>query len=619
MREPPPPTGDQYAPRLPPLPEPMPGTVRRVRQPSQSLDTPYDSYDSMPLRAMTMTIPVPAGMDDQPSIQVRALRKGQLAVATAIITGSFITSRILGVFRTTIFGYAFGASAQSDAFTLAFTLPNAIYNLVAGGALSSAFIPIFTEYMINKRQKQAAWNIASISLNVTLVSLVVLAAIGAIFIDPIAHLYAYGIFASHNQAEINQVLLLSRIMLLQPIVLGLSVVTTSVLQARQRFLLPAIGSVLYNVGQIAGILATIVDQRTHIFGGNLGILGPTYGVIAAAAMQLLIQIPGLLAERMRYIPSFNFLNPGMVTIYKLMAPRFLNSLMLYVVSVFVTTSLLSALQSGAVYGYQQAFQIALLPISMFGMALSQAAFPTLSTLVATRDWGRMRSTVLSSVRIIIYLSVPAALGMIVLAQPIVSLLLVHGQFAPSSAYTVYVPLIAFSIGVPSQALIEILDRAYYALQDARTAVIISIFELFFAIALSIILIEPFGAFGVAIAQSIGLTGEALALLFLLRRRIGWFRLQSLGKFTAGVIAAGAVAALAALLTYTLLETLLTRTAPMAISSWKAAGVLAGILICAAAAGSIVYYLAARFINIDDTVPIDRILGRIMRRFRRSPA
>ncbi len=604
MREPPYSASDHVPPTVPPMPEPMPHAVRRPRQPSQSLSA---SYDSMPMKAVAMTVPVPVEYDDQPSIQVRALKRGQIAIATGIITGSFVLSRVLGILRTSLLGYAFGSNSTTDAFYLAFTVPNAVYNLVAGGALSSAFIPVFIDYMVNKRDKRTAWIVTSAAFNFVILALVVLAGLAFIFMNQLAHLYAFGVFNDPQKAA--EVILLSRIMLLQPILLGISVVSTSVLQARQRFLLPAVGSVLYNVGQIGGIAATIVDNRTHIFGGNLGILGPTYGVVAAAAMQLLIQIPGLFTERMRYSLTLKFWHPGMITVFKLMAPRFVNSLVLYVGTAFVTTALLSTLAPGAVYGYQTAFTLVMLPISVFGMALSQAAFPTLATLVATRDWVRLRETVLSSVRVIIYLSVPAALGMMVLAEPIVRLLLVHGSFTSNQAATVFVPMIFFAVGIPGLALIEILVRAYYALQDARTAVTVGIVELFFVVGLSIILLDPMKSGGVALATAVGSIIEASALLLILRPRIGWFRIRPLINFTAGVISASLVAALAALLTYTLLEVVI----PTPQSSLAVTGILAVQLVCAAVVGSIVYYLGARFLGIDDTLPIDRVFGRIGRR------
>lgn len=600
------------------VPEPTPTTVRRPRRPPLS-GSPSDSLvgpDSMPIEVQSMTIPATLGIDDQPSAQVRAYRKGQMALATAIITGSFIVSRVLGLARTTLFASVFGATAPADAYNYAFLLPNTVYNIVAGGALSSAFIPIFADYLIERRDKKTAWHITSAALNMTVLLLTVMATIAAIFTPQLAHLYATGLFAHQsdpvkaaaNAREVQQVILLSRVMLIQPVLLGISVLTTSVLQARQRFLLPAIGSVLYNVGLIGGIVATQLDNRYHIFGGNLGILGPTWGVVAAAAIQLLIQVPGLISGKMQYSLNFDVLHPGVRMMFKLMVPRIVNSVALYA-STFVVSALISLVSnsSGAFYGYQQAFQLILLPIGIFGMAVGQAAFPTLATLVVAKDWGRMRAIVLSTIRIILFLAIPASLGMMVLAEPITRLLFVHGAFTIDQEPVVYVPLIYFAIGIPGLALIEILVRSYYALQDSRTAVEVGIVELFFMIGLSILLLQPLGVGGVALATSIGSTGEALVLLLLLRPRLGWFDIRPLFNFTAGVVAASLVATLAALLTYTLLEVAIPHFDTSTLNTLA----LVAQLGAAALVGAVVYYLSVRFLRIDDTLPIDRIFGRVL--------
>ncbi len=613
-------------------PEPTPQTVRRYRRPSLT-GSPSDSLvgpDSMPIEVQSLNIPGTLGIDDQASAQVRAYRmpalpeegpasakvrayrKGQMALATSIITGSFIISRILGVARTTFFASVFGATTAANAYTFAFVLPNTVYNIVAGGALSSAFIPIFADYFIERNEKKTAWHITSAALNTSVFALAIFAAIAAYFTPQLAHLYATGLFPAHptpEQAqEAQQVILLSRIMLIQPVLLGISVITTSVLQARQRFLLPAIGSVLYNVGLIGGIAATVIDNKYHIFGGNLGILGPTWGVVIAAFLQLVIQIPGLITGGMHYSLTLDILHPGVRQMYKLMAPRFVNSIALYA-STFVVSGLISLANSAdaAYYGYQQAFQLILLPIGIFGMAVGQAAFPTLATLVVAKDWERMRQIVFSTVRIILFLAIPASLGMMVLAEPITRLLFVHGQFALSQESLVYVPMIYFALGIPGLALIEILVRSYYALQDSRTAVEVGVVELFFMIGLSVLLLQPLGVGGVALATSIGSTGEAVVLLLLLRPRLGWFSLRPLFNFLAGVVAASLVATLAALLTYTLLEVAIPHYESTTLNNLA----LAGQLTAAAIVGGGVYYLGARFLHIDDTLPINRIFGRIL--------
>lgn len=597
-------------------PDHLPPTMRRLRgDPSQSMHS--TSFDSSLFELETMSVPVPQLPDaSQPSMQMQALRRDQMAIATFIITGSFFASRLLGFFRMSIFGATFGASTISDAFTLSFTLPNAVYNIVAGGALSSAFIPVLTDYLVKKRDKKGAWQVTSAAINLTILIMTVFAIISAIFMPQLAHLFANGVFSKPGEAA--QVIFLSRIMLLQPIILGLSVISTSVLQTRQRFLLPAIGSLLYNVGQIGGIFATIVDNHTGFFGGHLGILGPTYGVIIAAAMQFLIQVPGLLTAKVKYSLTLNFTHPGIIRIGQLMVPRLINAVALYVISAFVTSSLLSSINdSGAVYGYQQAFQLILMPISIFGMALSQAAFPSFAIFVSSGDWQRMRDTLLSSIRIILFLSIPTSLGMMVLAEPITRLLFVYGRYAPSKEVLTYVPLIFFAIGIPALSLIEILVRAYYALQDAKTAVTIGIIELAFVIAMSVILIDPMKGGGLALATSLGAIGEALVLLLVLQRRIGEIDLNKMFTFTAGVLAASLVAVLVTLMLSTGLAIVFGHYIHAdQLSAIARSGLLFVQLAVAALFGSLTYYVSAKFLGIEDTIPLDRIMGKIGRLLHR---
>jgi putative peptidoglycan lipid II flippase len=625
MQEQPPhrPSDSFFSSPFPPLPDSLPPTLRRLRgDPSQSMiissgieALPYDIDElSMLPEAETAAIPEPA----QPSAQIRALRRNQLAIATLIITGSFFFSRILGLLRISTFAYEFGLTPDADAFNLAFTLPNAVFNLVAGGALGSAFIPVFTEYIIRRQDRKTAWYITSAAFNLATLFLVLLAALAFIFMPELTRLYDSNDILNHPQQASN-VILLSRVMLIQPIFLGLSVISTAVLQARQLFMLPALGQLLYNIGQIAGIVLSIIDSRTHILGGHLGIMGPVYGVVAGAAAQFLIQIPGLISGKMRYTLTFNFMHPGVIQIAKSMVPRLANSFMLYIGSSFVILSLLTSLsRPGIVAGYQNAFQIIQLPVGIFGMALSQAAFPSLATFVVTKDWERMRGTVLSALRIILYLSIPTTLGLMILAEPVTRVILNQGQYGEKEIHTTVLLLIFFSIGIPALAAIEILSRSFYALQDAKTAVTVGITELFFMIALSIILIAPMQANGIALAQSIGITGEASVLLLLLRRRIGPFSLRPLVNFIFGTLAASLIAVLATQLIYTLLE---VGFQGVIFTSGDASGITAKLVLLvqlsiSGGCGALVYYLAARFLGIEDTVPIDRVFSRIGRRMKK---
>jgi putative peptidoglycan lipid II flippase len=562
-----------------------------------------------------VTVPLEPAADSQPSARMRALAPGNLARATAIVSGAILVSRVLGLFRTSFFAYVFGASRSADAFTYAFTLPDVIFNIVAGGALASAFIPVFTDYLINRRDRKTAWHVASAAFNISTLVLIGCAALCIVFADPILRVTVPPLF-SHRPGETPlgpQVVTLTQIMLLQPILLGAATMGVAVLQARQRFLLPAIGQVIYNFGLIGGIAATYADIRWHVFGGNLGIMGPTWGVVAGAALQFLILLPGLVAAKMRYRPTFDVIHPGVRHMFALMGPRIFNSAASYA-AIIITTNFLAYISvtgnADAVnYGYRTAFSLMLLPLGLFGMAVSQAAFPTLSALVADRQWERLRSTVMRTLRGMIYLAVPSALGLAVLADPISRLLLAHGHFAVSDVSIVATPLIFFSIGLVGLATDEVLVRCFYALHDSRTPVFVNIANLAFVIGMSVILLGPLGAGGLALAFALGAVGEAPVLLLLLSPRIGGLKLRELMIFLLNVLAASLVTALTALFVYTASGLVLRGSANSAVQTVY----LAVRLFAAIGVASLVYYLFSRFLGIDDAIPMERILNRLRRR------
>jgi putative peptidoglycan lipid II flippase len=549
---------------------------------------------------------------EQPSTKLRALSGRSMMIGTIIITGSFLVSRVLGLVRGSLFAGLFGltASISADSFNQAFFIPDTIFNLVAGGALSSAFIPIFTQYLVEKQDKKTAYYVANAALNGAVVALTVFAIIGIAIAPVFVPIYVPGA----PKAEVDEIVMLTRIMLLQPIFLGASTVISGILQARQRFLLPAIGTVLYNVGLILGLCATLLDNQTHIFGGNLGILGPTWGVVLGAALQFFVQFPGALAGGLRYRPLLNLTHPGIRNIVRLMVPRIVNAGMLYL-AFGVDRGLASLISLGSVSGFLLAYQLMLLPLGIFGMAVSTAAFPTLAALFAAGQLERLRETILRTLRGILFLAIPASLGLIGLARPIIRLLYQHGEFNARDTLQVYDPLIFLAIGIAGHAAVEILTRSFYALRDSRTPVYVSLCQFAFLIGMSILLF-PLGLRGLGLAFSIGVLGEALALFLLLRQRLRGFALQPLVIFLFSVLAASLAATLAALMGYALVDHAISSggfegTNSITVNLLLLARIGAGIL-----AAAIVYLVFARLLDIDDSVPM---LTRITRRFGRKKA
>lgn len=581
-------------------------------QPGRSI---WSAGVSAPAAAGPVSPPAPADdvadgleVDDQPSIQMRAMRSGNLARATLIVTGALMLSRVLGLFRTSLFASVFGSKADAlnaDAFTNAFAFPDMLFTIVAGGALASAFIPVFTNYLVEKRDRQGAWRIASSALNIIMALLVIFAILGIIFTREFLTLTLPAIMQNNN-GEPEILVQLTRIMLLQPIFLGGATITIAILQARQSFVLPAIGQVIYTVSLIGGILATKLDDSTHIFGGHLGIAGPAWGVVAGALLQFLIQIPGLISAKMQYSFSFSIFDPGIREMFRLMAPRLLNAVILYV-SVFVNRNLIDTVGiDGATYGYVTAFTLIMLPNGIFGMAVSQAAFPTLAALVAAGEWTRLRDTIMRTVKGIIFLAIPSAFGMMILAEPICRVILGHGDFSLAQLPYFVGPLIYFGIGLTGLSLVEILTRSFYALQDTRTPTQVSIYQFMFSIGLSVVLLGPMGANGLALASSLAWIGEALVLLLLLRPRLAGLDLRSIGVYLVNVLGASVVMALVALLVYRLGELVLPTdvTRPGITAVYIIIRLAVAILVATG-----VYFGISRFLGTDDVMPLNRIFRR----------
>jgi putative peptidoglycan lipid II flippase len=556
------------------------------------------------------------------------LQKARIGRATMIISGAFIASRILGLLRTSMFADVFGTSITSDAFLQAFLVPDLIFNIVAGGALSSAFIPVFTHYMIGESDEKTAWHIASSSLNIAVAIMLFLALLAIIFASWLVPLYNPGV----PRQELDLIISLSRIMFLQSIVLGGGVIITSILNAKQNFFQPAIGTVLYNVGLIAGLIPGIFII-SHASAANLvahqttAVYFATWGVVIGALLQVGTQIPGIIKVGMRYQFSFDYHHPGVIQIGRQMVPRVVNAAMLYfstfvdrglILLLVVGLALKTADQNGYITQYYQALQLVLLPLGIFGMAISTAAFPTMAENVTRGRMDRVRAIIQDTLRSILFMSIPSSLGLIVLGLPIIQVLLQHGAYSLNSAESTAIPLAFFALGLAGLSCVEILTRSFYAMRDSRTPVTISIAQFILKIALSIILIQmvtniSWGLGVLAFSTSLAGLLEAFVLLWLLQQRIGGLALRELGVFVGKVLLASLAMAVALLIIRFILDHILVTTDPG--QTLGGGGTLEALikLLIELAAGLFVYIRATRYLGIEEfwnQGPVKRVLDRL---------
>jgi putative peptidoglycan lipid II flippase len=303
---------------------------------------------------------------------------------------------------------------------------------------------------------------------------------------------------------------LMRWMLVTPIVFGVSGIVMGILNSYQHFVLPALAPVLYNAAIVAGAL---------LLAPTMGVYGLVAGVVAGALLHLLIQVPWLIRQRMRYTPTLGLGNADVREVGRLMLPRTFGIAAVQI-NFLVNTILASALPAGRIAALSYAWRVMLLPVGVVGQSLATAVFPTFSAQTARQELDDFRSTFSVAFRMTLYLTIPAAVGLFVLGAPLVALLFQRGEFdAQSTAETAYA-LQFFALALFAHSGLEIVTRAFYALHDTLTPVAVGIGAMGLNIALSIALIAPLAQGGLALANSIATILEMLTLLAILRRRMG---------------------------------------------------------------------------------------------------
>ncbi len=430
----------------------------------------------------------------------------RVAGAALVVMAFFVISRFTGLAREIIIGARFGTSAEYDAYLAAFRVPDLLFQLVAGGALGSAFIPVFAGYWV-KGEKSGAWLLFSRVLNLVTLLLVVLALTAILFAQPlVSGLIAPG-FAPGQQALTVQ---LMRIMLMGTVVFGASGLVMGALNATQHFLWPAAAPVVYNLAIIAS--AWWLAPR-------MGIAGLGYGVVAGALGHLLVQLPQLLRTGVVYTPSADLRDAGVREVLRLMGPRVLG-LFFVQMQFLVNTILASGLATGSLSALNYAWLIMLLPLGIFAQSVATAVFPTFAAQIAAGDADALRRTLSQTLRTVLFLIIPSAVALLAFGPMIVRLLLERGSFTAESTALVAYALAFYALGLVGHASLEIMVRAFYALHNTWTPVLVGVAAMALNILLSIWWVRYLGFGGLALANSTATLLEALLLLILLRRRLG---------------------------------------------------------------------------------------------------
>ena len=459
----------------------------------------------------------------------KSARQRHLARNTAVVMASFAMAAIAGLGRNIVIARQFGISANLDAYYAAFKLPDLLFTIVAGGALATAFIPVFANFLAED-DIAGAWRLASAITNLVVLVVSVLALLAGILAPWLVRALIAPGFDPAQQAE---TVTLMRLVLVSTLIFGISAVQTSVLHGFKHFLLPALAPIVYPLGVMAGGLW---------LAPRWGIYGLAAGAVIGATFHLAIKVPGLLHYGFRWWPVLDLNRRAVRRVFILMGPRVLD-LGVFHITLLATTNLASRLGAGSVSALEWGWDAMQLPETIIGTAFGLVAFPTLAELAARSDRSGLRSTLGETLRAVLALTVPAALGLMLLGRPLLQLLYQRGAFDAAATDAVFVALRFYAIGLVGHACLELAARTFFAQEDTITPLLIAAGSAAVNIGLGIVLMGPLGHGGLALANSLAVSAEVLVLLLILRRRLdgveGKQTLLEMGRVLVATVVMGA--------------------------------------------------------------------------------
>jgi putative peptidoglycan lipid II flippase len=522
----------------------------------------------------------------------------KLARSAGLIGVATMASRVLGVAREMVLSAFFGASGgvEMDAFNVAFRVPNLLRDLFAEGAMTAAFVPTFTRTLTTEG-REAAWRLGNLVINALLVVTGVLVVLGIIFAYPITHAIAPGFADIPGKLELTTQL--TRIMLPFLTTVAAAVAMMGMLNSLRRFFIPALAPAMFNVATIACAFA-LVPLMPRV--GLPAIAAIAVGTVLGGLGQVALQWPVLKNEGFRYRPILDFKDPNLREVLRLMGPGTLG-LAAVQINVFVNTYLATSQQQGAVSWLNYAFRLMYLPIGLFGVSIATAALPDIARRANDGDMIGMRRTISSALRMMLMLNVPATVGLMALAHPIVALLLERGKFTPHDTAATAAALIFYAPGLLGYSAVKIASPSFYSLRDSRTPVIVSVVSVLANLTINLMLVRIMGYRGLALGTALAAMFNAGALLWLLRRRLGGLEGRRVAIAFVKIACASIAMGAAGYLTTVWLASHL----PPAGSLWRAIQLAASI-----AAGVIVLAVSARVLRLAE---FDEAVGRVLRRLR----
>ena len=429
--------------------------------------------------------------------------------AAGAVGGMTLVSRIFGMLRDLVIAMQFGSSAAADAFFVAFRIPNMQRKILGEGAVSAAFIPVFSD-LLNTKGEKSAWEMTANLLNILFALLVAVTLAMVVFSPAVVTVFAPGFIDEPEKFALT--VKLTRWMAPYLIFIGLAAFSMGILNTFGIFALPAAAPVLLNISMIAGALfiSPMMDEP---------ILGLALGVLVGGVLQLLVQLPTTIKKGLRFVRTFKTKNPDIIRVGKLMVP-IIFGLAVYEINMLVDTLLASLLPGGSISYLYYGNRLVQLPLGVFGVALGVAILPMLSQQAARNDIAELIKTIAFGIRLILFITIPATIGLIVLRFPIVNTLWERGEFSRVSTDGTTIALLYYSIGLCAFAGIKVIAPAFYSLQDTKTPVRIATGSMLLNIVLNLILMGPLQHGGLALATSISALFNALLLIYFLKKRLG---------------------------------------------------------------------------------------------------
>ena len=456
--------------------------------------------------------------------------------AASIVGLAVLCSRVLGLAREQIFAALFGGGRLMDAFTIAFRIPNLLRDLFAEGALSTAFVTVFSKTTALEGDR-AAWRLANKVATATVIVLGAITIAGIVFAHWLVALLAPGF----DPAKAALTVSLTQIMYPFILLVSLAALVMGMLNARNVFGVPAMASSFFNLGSIiAGVsIGWLLDPGF----GPRALLGLAVGTLVGGSLQFLVQLPSLHRLGYAYRPDFAWRDPGVKAILRLMGPSVVAASTTQV-NVLINSVFASELGDGPTFWLSVAFRLMQLPLGVFGVALGTVSLPLLARMAAAGHTGAFRSELARGMRLAFLMTIPASVGLMMLAEPIISVLYQHGKFGAHETAEAAGALRFYAIGLSGYAALKVLVNAFYAVDHRKTPMLVS----FVAVALNLLLNWVFtrhlgwGHRGLALSTACVATSNFLILYYLMHRHLGSLESRAMAALLGKVALASAVLA-----------------------------------------------------------------------------